>query len=62
MFKRLSEAAQALEQQLKLTTCPRNTETHPLLDKMATGVQPQIPEEETKGSHDNKIALNEERS
>ena len=56
MFKRLTEAAQALEQQLKITTCPRNTETHPLLGKTDTGVQPQVPEEETKGSHDGKVA------
>ena len=61
MFKRLTEAAQALEQQLKLTTCPRNEETHPLLDKTAPGVQPQIPGEETKESHDNRNALHKER-
>ena len=33
-----------------------------MLDKTATGVQPQIPEEGTKGSHDGKVALNEERT
>ena len=61
MFKPLTKAAQALEQQLKLTTCPRSKETHPLLDKTATRVQPQVLEEERKESHDNKNALNEER-
>ena len=55
MFKPLTEAAQALEQQLKITTCRRNIETHPLLDKTATGVQPQILGEETKESHDKKM-------
>lgn len=38
---------------LKLTNCPKSTETHPSQDKIATRKQPQIPEEATKEIHDN---------